>query len=197
MERTARSGFLVPGLAAALFLWPAALPASEITIEHTAIEKALMEQVYVDRGRFHVMPEAPCQYAYLSSPAVSIAQGRVRLKTRLTGMFGTEVGSQCSGLSDAFDVTVSAEPYFSGESLGLRDVRVEEAGNPVYKPLLQALMTQTVAPALAINLREGLQRMLADARSPYDTVIEQLTVSELKAENNRISARLSFSLMAR
>ena len=193
----ARLAGLLLGLSGALLSLTAAGQASEITIEHTAIEKMLMDQVYVDRGRFHVMPEAQCQYAYLTSPAVSIAGGRVRIKTRLTGMFGALVGGQCSGMSDAFDVTVSAVPYFSGESLGLKDVRVEEVGNPVYQPVLQALMTQTVAPALEINLRQGLQRLLSDARAPYAVVIGRLDVSDIRAEGNRLSARLSFDMLAR
>lgn len=191
----ARLRYLLLGLAAGLLACPCL--GSEITIESSAIEKMLMDQVYVDRGRFHVLPEETCQYAYLSSPAVSITNGRMRIKTRLTGQFGAEVAGQCSGLSDAFDVTVSAIPYFSGDALTLKDVQVEEVGNPVYRPILQALMTRTVAPAIVIDLRQGLQRLLAGQRLPYAVVIERLDVQELHADDNRITARLSFKLLAR
>jgi hypothetical protein len=191
----ARLCSLLLALAAGLLARP--IWGSEITIESSAIEKMLMDQVYVDQGRFHVMPEATCQYAYLSSPAVSMAKGRLRIRTRLTGLFGAEVAGQCSGLSDAFDVTVSAVPYFSGDALTLKDMQVEEVGNPIYQPLLQALMTRTVAPALVIDLRQGLQRLLSDQRLPYAVVIEGLEVRDLQAENNRITARLSFKLLAR
>jgi hypothetical protein len=184
-------------LALALLCWPAAGLASEIAIENTAIEKVLLEQLYVDRGRYHLVPETRCQFGYLTAPAVSISQGRLRLKSRLTGRLGFEVGGQCSGLSDAFDVTVSGQPFFSGERLGLRDVRVDEVSNPLYKPMLQVLVTQALPRAIDFNLREGVQQMLAGQRPAYDVTVSRLSVSDITAENNRLTARLDFAVSAR
>jgi hypothetical protein len=189
---------LVPfGLGVALFLLSPAAPASEISIENTAIEKLLLDQVYIDKGRYHLVPETRCQYGYLTSPSVSISQGRVRLKSRLTGRLGFEVGGQCSGLSDAFDVTVSGQPYFSGERLGLKDVRIDEVSNPLYKPMLQVLAAEALPRAIDINLRQGVQSVLAGQRSPYDVAVGRLSVTELTAENNRLFARLDFAVSAR
>jgi hypothetical protein len=188
---------LLCGLVFALLSWPAFLPAAEIVIENTAIEKMLMDEVFIDRGRYHLLPETRCQFAYLTSPAVSISQGRIRLKSRLTGRLGVEVGGQCSGLSDAFDVTVSGQPYFSGERLGLKDLRVDDVSNPVYKPMLQVLATQGLPQAIDINLREGVQQVLAGQRPSYQVEVGRLSVTELTAENNRLSARLDFAVSAR
>lgn len=184
-------------LALALLLSPVAGLASEIAIENTAIEKMLIQQVYIDRGRYHLVQETRCQFAYLTSPAVSISQGRLRLKSRLSGRLGIEVGGQCSGLSDAFDVTVSGQPFFSGERLGLKDVRVDEVSNPLYKPMLQVLVTQALPRAIDFNLREGVQQMLAGQRPVYDVTVGRLSVTEITAENNRLSARLDFAVSAR
>ena len=188
---------LLCGLVFVLLSWPALLQAADIVIENTAIEKMLMDEVFIDRGRYHLLPETRCQFAYLTSPAVSISQGRVRLKSRLTGRLGIEVGGQCSGLSDAFDVTVSGQPYFSGERLGLKDLRVDDVSNPVYKPMLQVLATQALPQAIDINLREGVQQVLAGRRPSYQVEVSRLSVTELTAENNRLSARLDFAVSAR
>ncbi len=196
-QRSRQPRCLPYGLLLALLSLPAAGWASEIVIENTAIEKMLMDQVFVDRGRYPLVPESRCQFAYLSSPAVSIAQGRLRLKSRLTGRLGLEVGGQCTGLNDAFDVTVSGQPYFSGERLGLKDVRVDDVSNPFYKPMLQVLATQALPQAIDINLREGVQQMLAGQRPAYEVTVGRLLVTELTAENNRLFARLDFAVSAR
>lgn len=184
-------------LALALLFWPAVSLASEIAIENTAIEKVLLQQVYVDRGRYHLVPETRCQFAYLTAPVVSISQGRLRLKSRLTGRLGFEVGGQCSGLSDAFDITVSGQPFFSGERLGLKDVRVDEVSNPLYRPMLQVLVTQALPKAIDFNLREGVQQLLAGQRPAYEVTVSRLSVSEITAESNRLTARLDFAVSAR
>lgn len=183
------------GLLCALFWVPGIASASEIVIENTAIEKTLQQQVFVDAGRYHLVPGTRCQYAYLTAPSIAISRGRIRLTSRLTGRLGMEVGGQCSGLSDAFDVTVSGQPYFSGERLGLKDLRIEEVSNPLYKPMLQALLTQALPRAIDINLREGLQNVLAG--QGYDVVVTRLAVTDLVSDDNRVRAKLDFALSAR
>ena len=54
-------------------------PASEIAIQNSAIEKMLMDELFIDRGRYNLLPEPRCQYAYVDSPAVAISQGGVRI----------------------------------------------------------------------------------------------------------------------
>ncbi len=176
---------------------PIAAPASEIVIEHTAVRKMLMDELFTDDGKLYLLRESKCQLAYLDSPEVSIAGGRVRIKTRLTSWLGLEVDGQCTGASDTLNVTASARPYFAGENLGLTDVRVDEVSREEYRILLQAFVERVLPRAFHINLREGLQRMLSDAGTSYDVTVRQLAVTELTAENNRLSAKLTFALSAR
>jgi hypothetical protein len=63
---------------------------SEITISNTAIRAMLMDQLYTDDDKFHLLRGARCQFAYLELPAVVITRGRVHIRTRLTGMLGVE-----------------------------------------------------------------------------------------------------------
>ncbi len=185
-----------------LLLLPGALvaagTASEIAIQNTAIEKMLMEELFIDRGRYNLLQETRCQYAYLDSPTVAISQGRVRIKVRLSGKLALEVGDQCVGSgSDVVRLTVSGKPTFAGEKIGLTDIRVDEVSNEAYRVLLQQFLESAVPRAVSIDLRQGLQRILADRQAKVEVTVSQLSVTELNAENNVLRALLTFALSAR
>lgn len=176
----------------------AAGPASELSIHNTAIQKMLMDELFIDKGRYHLLQQTPCQYAYVDSPAVTLAQGRVRIKARVSGKLAMEVGGQCvGGASDVVQVAISGQPTFSGEKIVLTDIKVDEVSKEAYRVLLQQFIESAIPRAVEINLREGLQRILADRQSTYDVVVNQLSVTDLTAENNLLHASLSFSLTAK
>jgi hypothetical protein len=176
----------------------AAGPASELTIQNTAIQKMLMDELFIDKGRYQLLPQTACQYAYVDSPTVTLSQGRVRIKVRVSGKLALEVGDQCVGsASDVVRVAISGRPVFSGEKLVLTDIKVDEVSNEAYRVLLQQFLESAIPRAVEINVREGLQRMLATRHSTYDVVVSQLSVTDLTAENNLLSAMLTFSLTAR
>lgn len=176
----------------------AAGPASELTIQNTAIQKMLMDELFIDKGRYHLLPQTACQYAYVDSPAVTLSQGRVRINVRLSGKLAMEVGDQCvGGASDVVRVAISGRPAFSGEKLVLTDIKVDEVSNEAYRVLLQQFLESAIPRAVEINVREGLQRMLATRQPTYEVVVNQLSVADLTAENNQLHATLTFSLTAR
>jgi len=176
----------------------AAGPASELTIQNTAIQKMLMDELFVDKGRYHLLAQTACQYAYVDSPAVTVSQGRVRIKVRLSGKLAMEVGDQCvGGASDVVRVAISGRPAFSGEKLVLTEIKVDEVSNETYRVLLQQFLESAIPRAVEINVREGLQRMLGTRQSTYEVVVNQLAVTDLTAENNQLHAALTFSLTAR
>jgi hypothetical protein len=177
--------------------WPAVAAESEITIQNTAVQRMLIEQLFVDRGRYFLMRHSPCQFAYLKSPAVAIARGRVMIKTRLTGQLGMAVSDGCAGTRDAFDVAISGRPFFSGEKLGLTDIRIDNISNEMYRILLQQFLDFTLREALEINLREGLQQAITDQKASYEVTVNRLSVTNLTAENGQLRASLTFALSAR
>lgn len=192
----------VRSLLVLLLLLPAALSAadagSEISIQNTAIEKMLKRELFIDRGRYYLLPESACQYAYLDSPAVAVGQGRVRINVRLSGKLGADVGGQCvGGATDVVRLSVSGKPVFAGERIGLTDIRVDEVSNEAYRMLLQQFLESAVPRAVQINVREGLQRILGDRQSPYEVTVSQLSVTDLTAEGNVLRATLLFALTAR
>jgi len=180
-----------------LIAWPAAGAESELAISNTAMRKMLMDQLYTDRGKYHLLRGSPCQFAYLDSPAVNISRGRVSVRTRLTGLLGMEGASGCVGSPESFDVTVSGRPYFSGEFIGLTDIRVDHVSNELYKIVLQNFLDLAFPRALEINLRQGVQQLISDQRSSYEVIVSRLGVTNLTADNNVVHANVSFSVLAR
>ena len=176
---------------------PAAGAESEITIQNTALERMLIDQLFVDRGRYFLMRNSPCQFAFLKSPAVAMARGRVMIKTRLIGQLGMAVSDGCAGTRDAFDVAISGRPVFSGENLGLTDIRIDNVSNEMYRILLQKFLELTLREALEVNLRQGLQQMISEQDVSYEVIVNKLVVTNLTAENNQIRANLTFALSAR
>ncbi|HXF16390.1 MAG TPA: hypothetical protein VN496_05270 [Burkholderiales bacterium] len=197
MSTTIRALRLLPAL---VVLLPNVLLAasSEIAIQNTAIEKMLKQELFIDRGRYNLVQETRCQYAYLDSPAVSISDGRVRIKVRLSGKLGMEVGEKCVGAgSDVVRLTVSGKPTYAAEKIGLTDIRLDEVSNEAYRFLLQQFLESAVPRAVSVDVREGLQRVLADRQAKVEVTVSQLTVTELTAEDNLLHAMLTFSLVAR
>lgn len=176
---------------------PLAAVAGELVLEHTAIRKMLTAELFTEKGTYPLLRESECRFAYLDSPEVSIAGGRVRIKTRLTSRLAREVEGGCDRAQETLTITASGRPYFAGEILGVSDIRVDEVSREEYRVLLQAFLSQVLPDALRINLREGLQRILSDARPAYQVEVGSLTVVKLVAENNRLQATLWFAVRAR
>jgi len=186
---------VAPGIAP---IAAAAGPTSELTFQNTAIQKMLMDELFIDKGRYHLLKQTACQYAYLDSPAVTLSEGRMRIRVRLSGKLAVEVADQCvGGASDVVNVAVSGRPVFSGEKIALTDIKVDDVSKEAYRLLLQQFVESAIPRAVEINVREGLQRMLATRQSTYEVAVNQLSVLDLTAENNQLHATLTFSLMAR
>lgn len=185
-----------------MLLLPAALfaagPVSEISIQNTAIEKMLKQELFIDRGRYNLLQETACRYAYLDSPAVTVSQGGVRINVRLSGKLAVEAGNQCvGGTADVVRLTVSGKPIYAGEKIDLTDIRVDEVSNEAYRMLLQQFLESAVPRAVQIDIREGLERILADQQDTYDVTVSKLSVTDLTAENNILHATLLFALTAK
>ncbi|MEQ1882637.1 MAG: hypothetical protein ABL878_16900 [Burkholderiales bacterium] len=175
----------------------AAETASELTIRNTAIQKMLMEELFIDKGRYPLLPETVCQYAFLDSPVVTISQGRVRIKVRLSGQLATQVEGKCVGTADVVQIAVSAQPVLAGVKLVLSDLRIDEVSNELYRILLSQFLQSAIPRTVEIDLREGVQKMFSTRRSSWEVSVEKFSLTELSVENNQLRASLLFSLVAK
>ena len=77
------------------------------------------------------------------------------------------------------------------------DVRVDDATDLAWLPLIEVFIKSAAPRVLEINLKEAIQRMFKDASTPYEVRIEKILVSKLLAEDNKIKATFDFVLQAR
>ena len=197
--RGRRSFLQIPAIAAILLgCLSVFAEASELILEHTAIEKTLKRDVFNAKGgRYHLVDPTTCAYSYLETPQVSIGAGRLKIKSHFISQVASQIGGECVGASDEFDITVSGRPVYRNDKLMIDDVRVDDATNLAWLPLIEVFIKSAAPHVLEINLREAIQRMFKDASTPYEIIIEKILVSKIVAEENRIRATFDFVLQAR
>ena len=108
-----------------------------------------------------------------------------------------EVTGDRTGKADTFDVTVSGRTYFARANLGVTDIRVDHVSNELYRIVLRQFLDVALPKALEINLRQGVQQVIADQKSSYEVPVSKLAITNLTAENIQLRAKLSFALSAR
>jgi hypothetical protein len=170
---------------------------SLLIIESSAIDKALREQFFTDKGRYWLNNLDTCNQAYLESPSAQIAAGRVRLRATFNGRIGAKAGDKCLGSGDNFVVVTSGKPFYRDGRIGLEDIRIDSLSNEFYRLLLQPMVSTLMPGLLDVNLKDAALQALAGRTGPYQTDIENLTVSELSADADKLSLRLQFTLRVR
>jgi hypothetical protein len=170
---------------------------STLVIENTAIEKTLREQFFTDKGRFWLNKTDACNQSWLESPKVTASAGRLRIGVLFSGRVGAQVGGECVGGADAFNVTASGKPFYGGGRLGVEDIRIDSLSKEIYRPLLQTVFNSMVPKALDVNLKETVVRLLAGRTVPYEVEINELVATEVTADADRVNVRLQFDLRVR
>lgn len=171
--------------------------AATVSLHSSAIDTALYAQVFTQEGK-RVLSGAlrTCAYAYVESPRTRLHGGRLFLKVHFAARAAAPVQGNCVGTGDAFDIVVSARPYFKGTVLGLEDFRLEE-GKEAYRPLLEILVVQAIPFGLHLDLREEVAKMLRDPRAPYQVSVPSVTVQSVSAEDDVLSVGIDFQVEAK
>jgi len=170
---------------------------STLVIENTAIEKTLREQFFTNKGRFWLNNTDACNQSWLESPKVTASGGRLRIGALFSGRVGAQVGGQCVGGADAFNVTASGKPFYRDGRLGVEDIRIDSLSKEIYRPLLQPVFSSMVPKALDVNLKETVVRLLAGRTAPYEVEINELVATEVTADADRVNVRIQFDLRVR
>src|ERR1035438_7825047 len=105
---------MIQRLSCAILLFLSAVPsfATELELRYAAIERLLADQLFSQDGRLYVRGNktTKCQFAYLESPRVGSANGRLRVTARFSGRTALDMFGRCVGLGDSFDLTLTASP---------------------------------------------------------------------------------------
>lgn len=176
---------------------PAWAGESTLIIENSAIDKALREQFFTDKGRYWLGNADICNQSYLESPQTNISGGRVRIRATFSGRFGAKAGDKCIGQGDTFEMTTSGKPFYRDGRLGLEDIRIDALSNEFYRLLLQPVISTLMPGVLDVNLKQAAMQALAGRTGSYQADIDNLSVSNIIADADRLQMNLQFLLRVR
>jgi hypothetical protein len=188
----ARIAVLVVGLALV-----DAASAAILVLDQDAVTAAVTRRLFPDGGRrMFAGSMNSCSHAYAEQPSIVFRGGRIVLRMRFAGRAGVDTGSGCVGGSEAFFTTLSGQPYVQGETIGIRDVRMEE-GKREYRELLEPLMRRQLPSLLGSNLRQELARFLDATVPDFHLDVTQFQLQDVSAADGALSVRFEFALHGR
>ena len=168
---------------------------AEIVLEQSAVQKLVVESLFKDNGRYY-MQRGACS-AYLDSPAVTLAGGRVVIRSRLNARLGMDFGDSCAGVDLASWTTVSGEPSAQGTSVRLANIRIEEVGDANTRIVLNSGLVPTLPGAIELDVLKAVRSMLQDASGKLQVEVLALNIESVRVADNKLSVRFDFKVAGR
>jgi hypothetical protein len=168
--------------------------AASVALHQDAVTAAVTRRLFTDNGRKLLAGNpSSCSHAYAERPTVTFRSGRVYLRMHFAGRAGLVLNGACTGATEAFDAMVSGEPYANGESIAVRDVRIDE-GKKEYRGLLEPLLRQQLPALLGSNLRQELGRYLDSNIAEFKMAVSEFHLQNVTATEGVLTVRFDFAL---
>ena len=168
---------------------------AEIVLEQSAVQKLVVESLFKDNGRYWLQRGA-CS-AYLDHPAVTLANGRVVIRSHLSARVGMDFGDSCAGVDLASWATVSGEPSAQGTTVRLANIRVEDVGDANTRIVLDAGIVPTLPGAIDLDVLKAVRSMLQGASSQLQVDVQSLDIQSVRVADNRLTVRFDFRVAGR
>lgn len=183
-----------------VLMWTAlALPsvavAAELVLERTAIDKLLVQTLFKEDGRKYLVRTA-CE-TYLETPTSAVKGGRVMIRFHITSKVGVPAGKVCVGPTFATWSSMSGRPVATGAVIRLEDIRIEEVEDAKVRFLLKTGLAPAVPQAVELDVQKSVVSMLKVSSPQMESVAEFIQISDVQAENDRLTVKFDFKLLAR
>jgi len=170
--------------------------AAIVALGQDAVSAAVVRRLFTDKGRRVLAGDvSSCNYAYVEQPAVAFRGGRIVLRVHFAGRAGLSSNGRCLGPSDAFAATVSGQPVIEGDTISVRDVRMEE-GKKEYRELLEPLLRRQLPALIGSNLRGELTRHLESSIQDFRMAVREFRLQDVTASDGVLTVRFDFALNA-
>jgi hypothetical protein len=182
-------------LAAALAAVAGHAHSAEIVLEQSAVQKLIVDRLFKDNGRYYVYKGA-CS-AYLEYPTVALRDGRVVIRSHLSGRFGAEVGGNCLGVGLASWTVVSGVPSAQGAVVRLGGIRIDDVEDSNTRLLLDSGLVPSLPNAIELDVLKAVRAMLQGASGQIQTEVQALDIQAVEVVDNKLSVRFDFKLVGR
>lgn len=170
--------------------------AGELVIGRNAVQAIVVSALFKDQGRWY-LSKGTC-YAYLETPKVSLATGRLVMDAHLSSRVGLEVNDSCVGTGLASDVQLSGQFVGSGSQLTLQDIKIENVKDDATRQALDLLQSAAGASLpRAVNI--DLMQLLNPAIVPGTSIKVSVTgvaIAGVKTQPENITVSFDFKLRA-
>ncbi len=190
-----RIRILPAALAAAALLSGTAAHGAEIVLERSAVQKLVEASLFKDDGRLYLQRGA-C-HAFLDHPAVTLAGGRVVIRSRLSARLGMDFGDSCAGVDLASWATVSGVPSAQGTTVRLADIRIEDVGDANTRIVLDSGLVPTLPGAVELDVLKAVRSMLQGAGGQLQVDVQALDIESVRVADDRLTVRFDFRVAGR
>ena len=187
--------FIRGTLLAVALLATASARGAEIVLEQSAVQKLVVASLFKDGGR-HYLQRGACS-AYLDNPAVTLAGGRVVIRSHLSARVGMDFGDSCAGVDLASWTTVSGEPSAQGTTVRLANIRIEDVGDANTRIVLNTGLVPTLPGALEIDVLKAVRAMLQGTGGRLQVDVLALNIEAVRVADNKLSIRFDFKVAGR
>lgn len=193
MPKTAKR--LAPPMASLLAVFAGQASGAEIVLEQTAVQKLVEQNLFNDNGRYYVNRGA-CA-AYLESPALSLRDGRVLIRSHMSGRFGAAVGGNCIGVGLASWAVVSGAPSAQGSVVRLTGIHLDDVQDSNTRLLLDSGLVLSLPNAIELDVLKAVKTMLQGAGGQIQAEVQGLDIQAVTAADNKLSIRFDFKLVGK
>jgi hypothetical protein len=171
--------------------------AAEITLERSAVDKLVAQALFKDHGRL-TLARGACG-TYLDQPSVSLAGGRVQIRSHLKASVGFPVNGDCAGISLSSWTKVSGRPTSAGGSVRLEDIRIDEVDDPDTRAVLVNSGLASAFPrAFELDVRSAVQNMLSKGGdNPVQATVDAFSFEDVSVVGDTLHLQFDFKLTGR
>jgi hypothetical protein len=176
--------------------------AVELAIQFPALERILGQQMFTEEGKRYVRGSkaTPCHFAYLEQPKISAESDRLHVQAHFSGKSAADLFGHCIGLGDAFDLAITAVPYYHDGLIGFRDVRVKSlARDGFYIRRVCGAMAQSLSRDFQYRLFDDARRILEEKRpnAPFSQQVRAFQVPRIRVTGDALIVTLEFDLLVK
>jgi hypothetical protein len=184
--------FAVLCFCACSILASATATAATLTVGNATIQRALVEGVFTQNGRWYLQ-DGVC-YVYLESPRTWLADGRVHIEAQLSSQLGVEMSGSCVGTALASKVVMSGRLVGAGTTLALAEVRIDRIENNASGGAVDLLQSMAVTLPPVDVLKTARERLAREGDVPIS--VDTLQIDSVTTSDTAVTVRFDLGLRA-
>ncbi len=191
--------------AALVLLGAAPAYAAELELRYAAVERVIARQFFTQEGRLYVRGNraTKCTFAFLESPRVGSADGRLQITARFSGRSALDMFGRCVGLGDSFDFTMNATPIVRDGALALTKVSLTVPRDTYYIRRVRQALSASFAKDFKIEIRDQARRLIEQPAAagsdppPFARELTRFDITGVRVEPAGLVLVIDFSLVVK